>query len=101
MTDPADIDPLVAAAGPIIGAQRARLGAERLTAFIEAHGKLQAMLMFLTMSVHTVPTLEYRDAALACMRQDAKDLRKAAGELARFVEELADHWQAQREENTP
>jgi hypothetical protein len=50
------------------------------------------------MSAMTVPQTGYSDEALAAFRQDARDVRKAAGQWARDCEQLADHWQAQRTE---
>ena len=94
-------DELAAEGGPILGYQRARLGADRFTAFVEGHGQVQAMTMFLVMSVMTVPQQGYSDEALAAMRQDARDVRQAAANWAKLVERLADEWQAQRQENRP
>lgn len=92
-------DELAAEAGSVIGYQRARLGADRLTAIVEGHGKLQAMTMFLLMSVMTVPQTGYTDEALDALREDARDVRQAAAEWAKTCERLADHWQAQRQEH--
>lgn len=89
---------LIAESGPIIGHQRAALGADRFVRFTEGHAQLQAMAMFLVMSAMTVPQTGYTDEALDAFRQDARDVRKAAGQWARHCEQLADHWQAQRQE---
>lgn len=89
---------MIAEAGPIIGHQRAALGAERFARFTEGHAKVQAMALFLVMSAMTVPQAGYSDEALDSLREDARDVRKAAGQWARDCEQLADHWQAQRQE---
>jgi hypothetical protein len=87
--------------GPIIGHQRARLGAERFERFIAGHSEVQAMAMILVMTAMTVPQAGYSDEALAALREDARDVRAAAARWAKTCEELADHWQAQREEHRP
>lgn len=90
---------MAAQAGPIIGHQRAALGADRLARFTQGHATVQAMALFLVMSAMTVPQTGYSDEALDAFRQDARDVRKAAGQWARDCEQLADHWQAQRQED--
>jgi len=87
--------------GPILGAQAAALGAERFTRFTQGHAQVQAMSMFLIMSVSTVPQTGYSDEALDALRQDARDVREVADRWAADCERLADHWQAQRQENQP
>jgi hypothetical protein len=91
-------DEMAQEAGPIIGYQRARMGANRMTAFIEGHGELQAMALFLVMSALTASRLSFNDEALAVLRKDADDVRQAADKWATSCEQLADHWQAQRQE---
>lgn len=87
--------------GPILGHQRARLGAERFERFVAGHAELQAMALFLVIAATTVPQAKYSDEALEALREDARDVRAAAARWARSCEELADHWQAQREEHAP
>jgi hypothetical protein len=92
-------DEMAELAGPILGFQAARLGADRFARFTQGHATVQAMAMFLVMSTMTVPQAEYSDEALGALRTDAQDLRDAADAWARSCEELADHWQAQRQEH--
>jgi hypothetical protein len=73
-------------------------GADRFAQFVEGHGTVQAMTVFLVMAVLTAPQAGCYEA-LDALRQDAKDLRMAAGRFARLAEQLGDHWQAQRQEN--
>jgi hypothetical protein len=91
-------DELAAEAGPIIGQLRARFGADRLVAFIEGHGQLQAMAMFLMMTATAMPQTGYSDEALDVLRHDADDVRRAADQWANVADALADAWQAQRRE---
>lgn len=84
--------------GPILGPAREALGRERLERFIQGHAGLQAMAMFLVMSVHTAPRAGYSDDALDALKQDADDVRQAAERWASDCEELAGHWRAQRQE---
>lgn len=83
---------------PIFDVQRERLGTERLERFVQGHAALQAMALFLVMSVNTVPQVGYTDEAIECLIQDARDVRQAAATWARDCEELAQHWRAQRQE---
>lgn len=92
-------DDMGAGASPILGHQRAVLGAERFARFVEGHATLQAMAMFLLFSVSTTPQIGYSDEALEALRQDARDVRQAAAKWARECDDLADHWQAQRQEH--
>lgn len=85
--------------GPIFENLNGSLGADRLQAFTEAHGKLQAMAFFLVLTTGTVPQAGYSDESLQAMRSDAEDVRSAANELANFTQRLAGDWKAQREEN--
>ena len=88
-------DELTAEVGPILGYQMARLGADRMTEFIEAHGMLQAMALFLVMSVTTVPQVGYGKEALDILRRDADDLRQAGERFATMVERLANEWESE------
>jgi hypothetical protein len=85
--------------GPILGRQRAALGADRFARFTEGHATMQAMALFLVMSTMTVPQAGYSDAAIEAFKQDARDLRKAANGWAKDCEQLAEHWRAQRQES--
>lgn len=87
------------AMSPILGHQRAALGADRFARFVQGHAELQAMILFQVMSAMTVPQTGYSDDALAAFKQDARDVRKAAADWARLCEQLADHWRAQRQEH--
>lgn len=92
-------DDLAAAGGPIYGHQAARLGAERFALLVNGHAELQAMAAALLMSAMTVPQLGYSDEAIACFKQDARDVRAAGARWAKSCEQLADHWRAQRQEH--
>lgn len=89
------------APGPIFGRGYATLGRRRFDAMVQGQSKLQAMAMFLLLSVSIVPQIGYTDDALDALRNDAQDLREAADEWATACDELADHWQAQRQEHDP
>jgi len=62
-------DELAADAGPIIGHQRAVLGADRFVRFVQGHGTLQAMALFLVISAMTVPQAGYSDEAIDALKQ--------------------------------
>jgi hypothetical protein len=95
----AAIGRMTAEFGPILGHQRAALGAERFARFTEGHATVQAMALFLVMSAMTVPQLGYSKEAIELFKQDARDLRIAANRWAKDCEQLAEHWQAQRQES--
>lgn len=88
----------MSAGSPIYDLQRERLGEARFQRFVEGHGALQAMTMFLVMSAMTVPQADYSDAAIEALLIDAADVRKAASEWAADCEQLAEMWRAQRQE---
>lgn len=81
-----------------IDAQRLRLGEERLTRYTTGHAMVQAQLMFLGMAIGFAKDEGYSDAFLDVLIADARDVQKAAVELRKTVEEIAEHWRAQRQE---
>lgn len=85
--------------GPIFNAQRAALGKRRLNEHFEHHASVQFMLLMLTTTISSTPGADYSDEALACMKQDAEDLRVATDAYAKWVGQLADDWRAQRSEH--
>lgn len=85
--------------GPIFAAQHAALGQRRMDEHYNHHAAVQFNMLILTTTIASVPAAGYSDVALACMKQDAKDLRVAASAYAEWVEQLADDWRAQRSEH--
>lgn len=86
-------------AGPAVDAQRAALGQRRLNEHFEHHASVQFMLLMLNTTISSAPGADYSDEALACMKQDAEDLRAATDAYAKWVGQLADDWRAQRSEH--
>lgn len=84
-----------------INQQRMRLGEERLTRFTTAHAMVNAQLMFLTMAMGFARDQDWSDEFLDVLVHDARDVQKAAVELRKTVEEIAEHWRAQRQEHRP
>jgi hypothetical protein len=63
---------------------------------LELHGKLQAELMWVQLTVFECsrgPHPLHGESIFNALRNDAKDIRKAAGALARHYEHLADEWE--------
>jgi hypothetical protein len=77
---------------------RRQLGEQRLDRFVEGHARLQAMVLFATLTVQATPGARYSDEALEQMRADARDVLDAAKDFERGIRRLADEWQAQRQE---
>lgn len=85
--------------GPILGAQLAALGERRMYEHYEHHASVQFALLMMATTTAGVPAAGYSDEALACMKQDATDLRLAANAYSEWVAQLADDWRAQRSEH--
>lgn len=73
------------------------LGRQRLEAFVQGHGEVQAMALFLVMAVTTAPRAHYSDEALDALLSDAEDLRDVANRWADGCRELAEQWRRQRQ----
>jgi hypothetical protein len=82
--------------GPVIGYQRAALGADRFARFVEGHGHVQAMSLFLVMSVMSAPNAEYSDGVLEAILDDAHDVKRAAEMWAHECELLVAEWRTHR-----
>jgi hypothetical protein len=85
------------AVGPIFSQLRLQLGRERFERFVNGHAKVNAELLFCTLSVCMSPQAGYSDDALAAMVQDANDLERAAKQHAAGVRRLAKEWRTQRD----
>jgi hypothetical protein len=73
-----------------------KLAQQRLDEFMRGHGTVQAMSLFLVMSVMTAAQAGYSDVALDVVISDAEDVRNAAGAWADSCIALAERWRAQR-----
>ena len=65
---------------------------------MEAHAKVQAMLVFSIMGVMATPAAHYSDQALDAALIDAKDVEAAAQHYREVVVRLTEEWRAQRQE---
>jgi hypothetical protein len=86
---------------PILGRVRRELGERRMEAFVQGQANLQAMSLFLVMSMTVAPRTGYADDALDCVLQDIDDMRRAAEQWAKDCAEIVDCWRAQRQELEP
>lgn len=86
---------------PILGRLRRELGERRLDAFVQGQASVQAMSLFLVMSMSVAPRAGYADDALAAVLQDIDDVRRASEQWCDDCAEIVNHWRAQRQELEP
>lgn len=77
---------------------RRQLGAQRLEGFVQAQAQVQATLFFACLTVMATPATRYSSEAIEQMKNDADEVVQAAAEFREFVVQLAERWEAQREE---
>lgn len=82
--------------GIAIPTWRRTLGEQRLEAFVQAHGNVQAQLLFLQLALPGVALAGYSDAAIDGCLEDVKDFERAARNLATVSRQIADEFRMQR-----